>query len=334
MLLSAPLVDALSRLIWQLTLLLVLVALLVVLMLVLRRLLEELRREALARRQAHARRLLLERLRDPAAAPGVPDLPELPADYLIELVDELAQMVRGEGRERLAALGERLGLRDRLLQSLRAWRPGLRVEAARRLAIYRGDRVVRALCRALFDRAPQVRLAAATALLDQDGLPVDLLHHARHDPAFSRPGAIGFWQRLAETRPDAFLRLFEEPSPAARRVPMLRAAGVAGLTRLAERMIADTAAPEPAVRRAAVMALLDLKHPLALDALARLLADPDPRLRADAVVAVGRRRLLALLGMVRDRLDDPDPAVRFRAGEAVLRLGQGGGARAGGRSGP
>ena len=321
MILSAPAVDALSRLIWQFTLLLVLLALVVVLLLVLRRLVAELRGEGLARAREQARRLILAHLRGDGPPLDRRELPALPTDYLIELVDELAQMVRGEGRDRLAALGERLGLVDRLLRVLCSWRPGLRVEAARRLAIYRGERVEEALREALSDRAPQVRVAAATALLGRERLPAGLLGQARRDPAFARPAAFPFWHRLAETRPDLFLELFDEPGPPGRRVPMLRAAGVAGLARLAGRMVEDTASPDPAVRRAATMALLDLKHPLALDALRRLLADPDPRLRADAVIAVGRRKLRALLGRLRDLLEDPDPAVRFHAEEALLRLG-------------
>ncbi len=318
---SPPLIEAFSRAIWQLALILVLIGLLVVLVLVLRRLLEELRRDGLARRREVARRLILEHLRSPDAAVEADALSDLPADFLIELIDELAQMVRGEGRARLAELGRRLGLLDRLLEELRSWRPGLRLEAARRLSIYRGEEVVRALSELLFDRAVPVRIAAAIALLDHEVALPDLLRHARLDPALSRPAAFLFWQRLAEIRPESFERLFATSGPAGRRIVMLKAAGAAGLGRLAPRIAAETGSPDPEIRRAATIALLDLNHPLALDALSRMLADPEPRLRAEAVVAIGRRKLVALLGALRDRRDDPDPAVRFRAEEALLRLG-------------
>ncbi len=321
------LAETVSRGIWQTTLVLVLIALLAVLVLVLRRLLAELRRERLTRRREVARRLILGRLRGSEEVPDPRELADLPTEFLIELVDELAQMVRGEGRTRLAALGRRLGLVDRLLADLRSWRPGRRQEAARRLALYGDRRVVPALREALDDPAPAVRVAAATALLGRDGTAEEPLRHARRDPAFSKPAAFAFWLRLAELLPDRFEELFAEPCPAARRTVMLKAAGAAGLARLVPRIAADTVAADPAIRRAATLALLDLKHPLAFDALSRLLADPDPRLRAEAAIAVGRRRLPALLGALRDRLEDPDPTVRFRAEEAILRLG---GAPAGG----
>jgi len=318
---SDPFLEHVLWLVWQLTLLLVLLALLVLLVLVLRRLATELRGEQRSRQREAARRLILGRLRggeaelDPAALRG------LPAAFLIELIDELAQMVRGEGRERLAALGARLGLVDRLLRALRSWRPGLRAEAARRLAIYRGEKVTRALCTALSDAAAGTRVAAAAALVDRDAARRLLQSRARYDPALASPAAFPFWQRLAEQRPQAFAELFGEPCPPGRRVVMLKAAGAAGLTALAESIAAEVASEEPAIRRAATMALLDLKHPLGLDALARMLNDPEPRLRADAVVAAGRRRLVGLLGLLRPCLEDPDPTVRFRAGEAVRRLG-------------
>ncbi len=321
MIANPSLVEAVSRVIWQLALVLVLIGLLVVLVLVLRRLLEELRRDGLTRRREAARRLILAQLRRSATALEPDTLADLPADFLIELIDELAQMVRGEGRARLAELGRRLGLLDRLLEDLRSWRPGLRLEAARRLSIYRDEEVVPALSELLFDRAAPVRIAAATALLAHRTAVPDLLRHARLDPALSRPAAFPFWQRLAELRPESFERLFATPAPTVRRVVMLKAAGAAGLTRLAPRIAAEAGSPDPAIRRAATTALLDLKHPLALDALSRMLTDPEPRLRAEAVMAVGRRKLIALLGALRDRRDDPDPGVRFRAEEALLRLG-------------
>ncbi len=313
--------DSVLWLVWQLTLLLVLLALLVLLVLVLRRLATELRGERRIREREAARRLILGRLHgdeaelDPAALHG------LPAAFLIELIDELSQMVRGEGRERLAALGARLGLVDRLLRALRSWRPGVRAEAARRLAIYRSEKVTRALCAALSDATAGTRVAAAVALVDRDAAWSLLQSRARHDPALAGPTAFAFWQRLAELRPRAFTELFGEPCPPERRVLMLRAAGAAGLTNLVESIAAEAASADPAVRRAATMALLDLKHPLGLDALARMLSDPEPRLRADAVTAAARRRLVGLLGLVRACLEDPDATVRFRAGEAVRRLG-------------
>ncbi len=318
---SASHFDTVLWLVWQLTLLLVLLALLVLLVLVLRRLATELRGEQQVRQREAARRLILTRLRSGEAELEPAALRGLPAAFLIELIDELAQMVRGEGRERLAALGARLGLVDRLLRALRSWRPGLRAEAARRLAIYRGETVTRALCEALSDAAAGTRLAAAAALVDHDAAWSLLRTRARHDPALASPAAFIFWLRLAEQRPQAFAELFDEPCPADRRVVMLKAAGAAGMTALAERIAAEATSEEPAIRRAATMALLDLKHPLGLDALARMLSDPEPRLRAEAVVAVGRRRLLGLLGLLRTCLEDPDPTVRFRAGEAVRRLG-------------
>ncbi len=314
--------DLLLRLVWLGTLALAAVALSVVLVLVLRRLLDELARPRREAAEAEARRLLIGACRD-AAASMETALRGLPPEFLLTLLDELTQVVRGEARRRLADVARRLGLVDRLLRDARSWRPGVRAEAARRLALHLDSGEVRGVLLGLLgDRAGAVRLAAAEGLVEAADLRPAVIARALTDSAFTHPAARRFWQRLAQLDAERFTDLFRRIVDAPRRLLLIEAAAAAGLVGLGPEIARASVEEAPELRRVAAEALLELGHPLAAAALERLANDSDAALRAAAAILIGRRQLARFRWNLQRLLEDPDPLVRFRAREAWLRIGE------------
>ncbi len=314
--------EGLLQLLWSGTLLLLLLALSTALGVVLHRLAIELRVQPMKQRMEAARRALLVQLGGDPAARLPPELLELPMPELAELVDDLGQVVRGEAAMRLCRIGERLGLIEWLVARARSMRAGVRTEAVRRLLPFPAAEVTAVLVERLADPDFRVRAAAAAGLVGRAGQEHRLAHAARTDPALARPAAFPFWLRLAERLPERFGERFAERRELGteRLVLMLRAAAEAGLVQLAPAMAEETRASIPRVRLEAVRALLDLRHPLAFEALRRLAGDPDPGVRADIATLIGRRGLHAFASLLEEMRDDPSAAVRLRAQEARLRL--------------
>ncbi len=240
---------------------------------------------------------------------------------LLALVDELAQVVRGEARAGLVALAAGLGLDDHLRRELRSLRAGVRAAAAARLALFADPATDAALLAALGDRDPLVRLAAAESLAGRPAARERLRAAALADPAFAGGAAARFWNLLAQRDPDLFAVLFEAARDPRRRRLGIEAAARAGLVRFADAMVEASVSGDPELRRSATGALLTLRHRAAFAALERLLLDPEPTLRAHAVALVAQSRLRRFAPQLLARLEDPDPLVRARAHEAALRMG-------------
>jgi HEAT repeat protein len=240
---------------------------------------------------------------------------------LLALVDELAQVVRGEARAGLVALAAGLGLPGHLRRELRSLRAGVRAVAATRLALFTDPATDAALLAALADRDPLVRLAAAESLAGRPAARAHLRTAALADPAFARGAAARFWNLLAQRDAELFAECFEAAPDRRRRRLGIEAAARAGLVRFADAMVEASVSDDPELRRSATDALLALRHRAASAALERLLLDPEPALRAHAVALVAQSRLRRFAPHLLARLEDPDPLVRARAHEAALRLG-------------
>lgn len=243
------------------------------------------------------------------------------ARAVLSLVDELAQVVRGEARAALISMAAELGVADRLRRELRSLRPGVRAAAAARLALFSDPATDAALMAALFDRNPLVRLAAAEGLAGRAPARPCLRTVALTDPAFARGAAARFWNLLAQRDPELFADCFAAASDARRRQLAIEAAARAGLVRFAEAMVEASLSADPELRRSATTALLTLRHRAAFAALERLLLDPEPALRAYAIMLVVQASLRRFAPQLLARLEDPDPLVRARAHEAAVRMG-------------
>lgn len=311
--------DALMRLIWQTTLILVAFGLLIMAGLVVRRLLEEWRHARHRPARERLRQALLGSLNRPATADGVPTAGAalaggLPRAEIARLVDELAQMVRGEARRRLAAFAVDAGVERLWLGRLASRFAPLRLDAARCLALFDTPAVRAALEARLAGREPALRLAAAEALAQDPACAAQLMARLANDPVWLGRQAGRFWHRLAASAPETLVARLTaaarddddtDPRLLARLVEALGEVGHAAAAAPIEALLGGHG---PALDRAALTALDRLKHPAVVRA-ARALAvstDDASRRAAMAVLALrARARDLELLtGMTRDPLPD------------------------------
>jgi len=251
---------------------------------------------------------------------AVPEYRGLEAEVFAELLGGYARLLRGEGRERIAAYFERRGGVDeqlRRLESRRAWK---RATAAFMLGDMCSHRAVGELMPALGDRARPVRMAAARSLgrleavesiepLIESGvsgrLPEDVTGLALFDIG---PAAV---PRLLE------LSASDEPAIRARALELV---GLIGEARDAKQIVDRLSDPAAAVRAAAADALGRLGAGEARDALVRALDDRVPAVRAAAARALGqaggRRAAEALLPVARGDSFEPARA----AADALARI--------------
>ena len=266
------------RLIWVGAIAFVLLGAIILAVLVLRRARSEAKaaREAFARKAA--RRSLLRRangLDEPGAWPAA-----LSLEDWSELFDEVHQMLRGEARDRLAALGEKLGLDRYLVERLGRGTPARRAEAARCLALFEGDAATAALERALEHPHEAVRLAAAEALLDRVPNPAALAARVLR----RRVSGAGrrFLINLARKNGAAAIVLLKGADDLSR-VGLIDALAEAGEGRAVGPIAALAATAEAgAVRAAALRALGRLRAKKTSELALNALDDPDPGVRAEA----------------------------------------------------
>lgn len=318
---SSPLFEGALLLIWQATWFLAAAALAVAVAVVARRYWREIADPDAPDAMRQLRRRVLAALQGGDWRSVLPLLGEREPEEVLGLVDELAQVVRGEVRRRLAELARALGLERRLLAELASWRAGVRTAAATRLALFEGEEVDRALLGALADTDAEVRLAAAESLAGRPAGRQALATRALADPAFATQAAGRFWHLLARLDEPLFADCFGKLQDAARQRLAVEAAARAGLVRFTDAIGRFCMSPDPSLRRAATTALLELRHRSAFAALERLLLDPEPELRAHALVLVAHAGLRRFAPQVLARLEDPDPLVRARARETALRMG-------------
>ena len=177
--------DLFMRLIWQASLVLVAFGLIVMTALVLRRLLEEWRDQRHRPARERLRKSLLASLNQSAESTSrsTEVAPELPVAKIARLVDEMAQIVRGDARLRLAAFASRFGVEQLWLRRLGSRLPHFRIEAARCLTLLRTPRTQAALHLALESDDSRLRLAAAEALADDPERAAPIADRFLSDPA-------------------------------------------------------------------------------------------------------------------------------------------------------
>jgi HEAT repeat protein len=227
----------------------------------------------------------------------------MPRPVIVLLLGLLGLLVAGPARVACAADGP--AQEARLLE---AGNETSRLGAVARLEAWTvaadGPRVDRLLGRALQDRAPRVRGAAATAL--------------------ARRGARGMLDTLR-----ALLAVESDPVALA---PLIGALGALGVPADGPRINSHVLNPDAGVRRAAILALGDLGADGAAEVARHLVVDPrgdDPGegVRAAAALVLGRRGSAAdgtwLVARVEDRTIDPPPGwlLRSACAEAIGRLG-------------
>ena len=113
------------------------------------------------------------------------------------------------------------------------------------------------------------------------------------------------WQVLRKEAPDV-------------RVEVMGGMGWIGVTKGTEYLLAELQVPDPAVRQAAALALLDINDPRTVEPLVAALKDPDAGVRCAAATALGdmggpRWRIPRIIAPLQAALNDEDEGVRDMA---------------------
>jgi hypothetical protein len=316
--------DLVMRLIWQTTLVLVAVGLLLMAALVLRRLLEEWRdaRHRPAREQL--RKALLLSLNRPAGETPTPPA-GLPVAETARLVDELAQIVRGEARLRLASFAEGAGVERHWLRRLGSRLTAYRVEAARCLALLDTEKSRAALGACLEHDNPRLRLAAAEALAHDPRHSIALVARFTTDPAARGRHATRFWHRIAMATPEALVEQLSSAENGAALPPELsrhfvEALGDAGHGAAAGTIEALVGRHGDDLDRTALAALDRLEHPAVMRVARILAAAAEPDTRRAAVALLAKRGRARDIEVIRNLAADPVSDIGSTAKAILARL--------------
>lgn len=248
--------------------------------------------------------------------------PHLLADLSAELID----MVRGEDRAAFVASATRMGVPDEFRSRLRRGNARQRVTAAEALAQF-PDSVSRdSLEKALDDRNPDVRLAAAIALAAQDTAPpartlVDRLALGTRENSLIM---VALFEEIGRTRPDEIRALILDEAVAgtvkAAAIEALAGTGDYSLVAPINNLALESDPASSALPRY-LRVLAQFEHPGGASAVRAALDNPAWATRAAAAEAAGRIGIIDARGALAGLLDDHHWAVRFAAAEALAKLG-------------
>lgn len=299
--------DVFMRLIWQASLVLVAIGLTLMTALVLRRLLEEWRDERHRPARDRLRKSLLASLNQPAGPTSEPS-PDLglPVAEVARLVDELAQIVRGDSRQRLAAFAMSAGVERLWLRRLGSRMPRFRIEAARCLTLLRTPRTQAALQSALAHRDSRLRLAAAEALADDPARAAEIADRLLADPAGKARHAKRFWHRLAMVAPTVLVeRLAVSDADPGLLVRLIDALGEAGHVAAGGKLEGLVGRRGALVDRASLKALDRLNHPAVMRVAHRLAESGQLESRQAALDVLSVRARAKDLELLRALSTDP-----------------------------
>ncbi|MCB1884270.1 MAG: hypothetical protein KDG89_09780 [Geminicoccaceae bacterium] len=301
------------RIVWMGAVGFVALGLLVLGVLIVLRFLQErrLRRTLAMRRDAH--RTLLGWVNGGAAEADLKPLARMQKRDLCDLFDEFDQMLRGEAQARLAEAGRALDLERHLLFRLR-WGPAaVRVDAARRLALFEGPKTAAALEAALGDGNVRVRLAAAVALVAKAADAGALARRVLADGRAAIPSARDFLLALARKDGALAATLLDEV-PEAWCPPLIGALAEAGEPGAVAPLARFARPGNPApVRVAGLQGLLRLRSRQAWPLAEAAQDDPDEAVRHAA------RAVLAARPAARRDDRKPAPTTNEPALEALAR---------------
>ena len=244
--------------------------------------------------------------------------------FATNLTVELAEFMRGTDRAELLTVATALGVPDLLYKRARSRTAQDRLTAIEALALF--DDHASAVEHALDDSNPHVRLGAALALSARGEAP-DLLQLARKLQIGDVENSlllISLMGDIAGHDPAAVRTLLTDASvPDAAKVAAIDALADSGYSHaplLTE--LAANPGGDPELKPRIFRALGRTGHPVGAKVIEAGLASEDWRIRAACAEAAGQIALRRLAGVLGTLLCDEQWWVRFRAGEALLRLGE------------
>jgi HEAT repeat protein len=242
-----------------------------------------------------------------------------------DIFAELAELIRGQSREKLFAIAVSCELDKWLRQQVISAGRADRRLAAEVLRLFGDSESMETLRRALDDRDDDVRLTAALSLVENHAaLPLqDLVQRLS---AGTRERSLllrRLFQGTAISDPEGTLAVAQgRIGDRSLRTVAIAALGAAGPVEFGPALAAMESDPSTEVRAAIVTALAFVGHPCASDTVKRCLADPDWEVRTAAVDAVRRMGLSEAVQTLAELVDDEVWWVRFRASEALAALGE------------
>ncbi len=251
-------------------------------------------------------------------------------DLLVELMVELIQLVRGSDRERFIDRATALGVPSRLRHHLGSGVPRMRQMAAEAMAHFDDDASTNGLLAALDDHNPDVRLTAALSLAQSGRSPpvTELVKRLKIGTEERSLLVTSLFKDVAiEGAADLEDLLRDVSAPSGARMAAAQALAFAGhypaVPIISKIILGEEADPHDVPRL--LRALAVLAHPAGEPAIRFGLESGSARIRAAAAEAAGRIGLGQLIERLTALLADDDWNVRFRAGEALIALGEPGG---------
>lgn len=248
---------------------------------------------------------------------------ELDRSGFVAVALHLLTQIDGVSREQLVDLMHRRTVDKRLRRALRWSTQAKRIAAAGALRFFPSPETRNVLRRALHDNNLEVRLTAASSLIEINAAP----------PLNELLPAVAYNGRCAPARLEPILRYYCERQPSA----VVAAARQRSLHPLIRAKVIETlastdggphvaaiqslvAAPEADLRAAVLRAFGKHADPKSREAIALSLRDENWFVRATAADAAGRLGLLELVPQIVPLVDDEQWWVRFRASEALEKL--------------
>jgi HEAT repeat protein len=272
--------------------------------------------------------LLCHALSDPAARPAF-EAALRPRDrvVLLPLLLQLALDLRGEERERVAAIAKAMGLAASECRRLRRGRGLARADAAKNLGLLRIAEALPELLHHLeHDRVPRVRIACAWAVGEIGGPAALRGLVARLDDA--APGVVRRAQEvLLDTGPAAVREIVRHARATASAETRRAAVELLGALRdpAASDLLLEWARhPDVELRTKVAKAAAAIADPRFTPVFRELLHDPAWPVRCQAATGLGAVGADLAVGELSAALGDAAWWVRFNAASALLELGAAG----------
>jgi len=242
---------------------------------------------------------------------------------MIGMIESLARLIRGEEITRLIALLRHLGAVDAAIKRLSVGGVQEREKTAEMLGNFMDSDAVAALTRALDDRAPRVRLAAAMALIRCGAAPsLRRMITALAGSGLRTRRLRALFRDLVAADPAEAVAAALERQETEVQVLILDALGGTGDYGALPALRVAVRDSDLDVRAAAFRSLSRLAHPSAEECVLEGLFDSEWPVRAQAALCAGKIGLVSTIPSLVHLLGDEQWWVRFRAAEALFDLGE------------
>lgn len=308
--------------IWLASLVLALLSVFVMGTLVLRRIINDRKARRAERRRTELSASIFEAMDRRDGLAGV-NLTTTDLDMVGEIVVGLLNAVAGDARDRLIDVLRGTEFEARCRKKLKSPVQGQRLKAITNLAIFANPDLKDDLFEALSDPSPQVRLAAAHALLDL-GTPLsvaDIIERLGIGVVINSRNLRALFEKLARRDTGTVLDLLKSTASEDIILLAIFSLGRAQDYQVLPELINLFDSPNIEVRTEILRALANLGHPAALPVIQKGLGDPVWQVRTQAAIGAGRIGLKEAIPDLAERLHDGEWWVRYRAASALKKLG-------------